>query len=148
MGQVFHRLHFSFGVGQYAQALVCPFCIPLEWFCLYSAKTGADLPRLRWDPLSPPSPMCGGCEAHIQLPLRSCQWGRCWYSSLTLSFWLNPTDLIIEGESWGGDAIVEEVGGHFKEFTQYFCLGRTLFIHSQLHLKGLVDRAWARLWVS
>lgn len=67
---------------------------------------------------------------------------------LTLSFWLNPTDLIIEAESWGGDAIVEEVGGHFKEFTQYLCFGRTLFIHSQLHLKGSADKAWALLWAS
>lgn len=111
MGQLFLRLEFSFGGDHYAEALVCLFCIPLEWFCLFSAKTGSDLPQLRRDPLQPLSPMCGGCKAHIQLPLRSCQRGTGWYSGLNTQLWLNPTDLITEGENCGGDAIVEEMGG-------------------------------------
>lgn len=64
MSQVAHGLS---GGDQYAQALVCPFCIPLEWFCLFSAKTGSDLPLLRRDPLQPLSSMCRGYKARIQL---------------------------------------------------------------------------------
>lgn len=64
--------------------------------------------------------------------------------ALILSFWLNPTGLIIKGESWSASAIVEKTGGHLKEFTQHLRVGGTLFTHRQLCLKGSADRASAR----